>query len=271
MSVVIPYSRDADGLISSIHHVRHPDQSINWQAMLKPEHLYVRPEAVETLLVQFNVKSKWDLDVTKCKPNQLLVTLAGINYLAYLRGLKSVVPTPFQVTESEVVSTCQVAFIPNFENPEGLTVGAQASASLYSVSGSFQLYLATIAQNRAFVRAVRQALRIEILGNDELDNKANKAFEAALESGQNPLLAPAKTAVQESTTSSAITGVGLLADKCKARKISFDSLRVSALKIITDLNSDPNLWTDFRDIPPLDSYTLLRKIEEAETDKKGKK
>ncbi len=266
------FTRDDNGLVKGMPHVFDELGRVNWQKMLLPKHLYVNPDYQEQVMVRQNVKSKWDIDVTKCEDKELLVTLAGLKYLARLRGVEAVRVHDLHVSPTEVTSVCSIQFAPNYENPDGLTVEAQASASLYSVSGKFQLYLAAFAQNRAFTRAAKDGLGIEILGFEEVDFKASKAFEEALKSGDNPLVAASKptTPIDDEFKVSGFDANAFLARRCaelnKNGSHSFDKIKEHALTITADLKSDPNTWTGFADIDRLDACTLLEKIN-----KKGKK
>jgi hypothetical protein len=60
--------------------------------------------------------------------------------------------------------------MPNFESGGMMyRYSDAASATTDNTSGFGQQYLETIASNRAFVRAVRNALRIDIVGSDEIN------------------------------------------------------------------------------------------------------
>lgn len=259
--------------MSDIIYSRRPDGKINWRAHVPTEFLYVKPEYQAAVLMQQGVTKESQIDLTKVEDNKLRIKLGGINHVAHLRGIKSVIPSSIIVTQNEVTSICTVEFVPNEENPLGLTVGAQASASLYSVTGKFQLYLATIAQNRAFVRAVKQALQINILGDDEVDDGASKAFEEALKKGENPLLKPA---VQEEAPTkpdikawervrTVATQKGFSFDQIKARAIDlFNQCKTDAeLAKTSRLINDPNTWTGYDSLDGGDAYTILTLMEKA--------
>jgi hypothetical protein len=274
------FSRDDNGLIKNFPYKFDELNRIDWRALIPAKYLYVNPDYETEIKVRQNVKNKWDVDVTKCEDKELLVTLAGLKYLARLRGVDAVKVHDLHVSPTEVTSVCSIRFSPNFENPEGLTVEAQASASLYSVSGKFQLYLAAFAQNRAFVRAAKDALGIEILGFEEVDFKASRAFEEAVKGGNNPLLdnARAASAPREEAKTQTIAGFdgnAVLSRRCaeldKAGSHSFDKIKAHALTVRGELESDPESWSDFSSIPRKDSFVLLGKINDAADKKAAKK
>ncbi len=263
-----PLERDELGLLKTVKYPRRPDGSVDWRACLLPEHLYVNPKYEVELCTRFNVKKRWDVDVTKCEDEQLLVRLEGWNHLCFLRGIKAVTPGQPVALHGEVHMSVTVEFIPNFENPLGLIRGDSASASYYSEKDQFKLHLASMAFNKAFARAVRLALRVPIYGKDEFaDDSGAKAFEEALKNGN---LVTATTPTQDEFKVSGFDANAFLARRCaelnKNGSHSFDKIKEHALTITADLKSDPNTWTGFVDIDRLDACTLLEKIN-----KKGKK
>lgn len=275
----IPPLRGPDGLLLNVTYPRFPDGHVNWRGMLRPEHLYVNPDFEDELKMKFGVKSRRDIDVTKCADHQLLVLQEGWNHLCEMRGLEALIPGPITALPGEIHTTCTVKFVPNFENPLGLTVGDSASASLYSVSGSFQLHLAAMAFNRAFARAVRRALRIPIYGKDEYDPKANKEYENALKEGKSPIVAASKAeeSPEKSGQESGFFGTKPqddLARRCaklnKKGSHTFEKIKAAAIANPSAFETDPNTWTGFDTIPNRDVFTLLDKIQQAAENGKTK-
>ncbi len=254
---------------------RHPDNRINWRALVPTEFLYVKPEWQSSVLMQQGVLREEQIDLTKVEDSKLRIKIGGISHVAHLRGIKSIIPSGLVVTPTEVTSICTVEFLPNAENPQGLTVGAQASASLYSVTGKFQLYLATIAQNRAFVRAVKQALQINILGDDEVDDKASKAFEEALKKGENPLIQKSVETAEPVSGKPDIKAWERVRTVATQKGFTFEQIRTRAQEVYekckTDaelaktsrLNTDPATWTGFESLEGGDAYTLLTLMDKA--------
>lgn len=287
MSNIANSKRNVDGLIDGITYPVDENGFINWQGMFKPEHCYPKDaKAKEEIETRFNknFNKLTEEELFKVSPRQYLVTLAGINYLAWLRGIKSSIPQSPIVTQNEVTSVWVVEFIPNCEDVTGITVAGQASASLYSVSGAFQLHLAALAGNRAYIRAVRQALRIESLGKDEFDPEASAAYTQALKDGKTPveiLSTPPKTS-DSSHSVATITPQQTLAKRCGELGYTLAQIKGSASKIraemvsnpesakICRINGDPAIWNEFNDIQPLDCMTLLDKMNTAAS-KKSKK
>ena len=290
MTQITSSLRDENGFLKDRVYVKNDDGSVNWRKMIDAQYLYPR-EGRDREQIEARFGRKFEQltedEIAKIDDRQLLITLAGINNLAWLRGIKSSVPQPPVVTANEVTSVWVVEFIPNAEDPYGLTVAGQASASLYSVSGRFQLHLAALAGNRSYVRAVRQALRIEILGKDEFDPEASAAYEKSLKEngGKSPIaVAPIpEAAPQASSGLAAISPQDRLAERCRELGYSIEQIKASAQKVraemvdnpvsaqVTRINGDPGLWESFANIESLDCFTLLAKINTAAESKKTKK
>lgn len=274
-----PLERDELGLLKAFKYPRRNDGSIDWRACLLPEHLYVNPEFETELKTRFNVKSRWDVDVTKCEDKQLLVNQAGWNYLCFLRGLKAITPGQPVVLPGEVHMSVTVEFLPNFENPYGLIRGDSASASIYTEKPKFQLHLASMAFNKAFARAVRLALRVPIYGQDEFaDANASATFVEQVTKGNNPFK-PAASIESQSAQVNKPTPVGILEKLCTENKISFEALKKRAIEVRGELgyvaaeargdkpnvSFDPANWTGFNEdsIMVNDALILIGKIREA--------
>jgi hypothetical protein len=279
-----PDLRDDNGLLKSINHPRNPLGGVDWRKMIPPEYLYVSPDHQVEVMTTQNVRSKWDIDVSKCEDKQLLITLAGLKYLARLRGIQSAPAPTVHVSPTEATCVCSIEFVPNFENPDGLVVSGVGCASVYSVTGKFQLYLGTMAHNRAYTRAVRDALGIEILGYEEVDFKASAAFEKQLKEGSNPLIPSPPVAEPQFATSYTPDPLGLLQERCDKGNISFDVLKARAIEYRAELvyavamsagekmadSFDPVNWKGFTkdSISMGDALTLIDKIDAASTAKK---
>lgn len=269
MSTPNPFARDADGLDPKVS--KETDGRVNWRKHIPPQHLYVNPDYEEQLCARFNVKSRYDIDVSKVPDNQLLVALAGWQELLRLRGYKSLRYPILQSRDGACSATCEIEFTGNFEtNMQPVIHSESAGASYHSVSGKFQLHMEAMATNRAFARCVRTFLNVPIYGKDEFDPEANKAFEAKLKSGENPLIVPKdeETAKQDMS----IDPWGHFKAKCQNRKkpISFEAIKASALENKIDFTSDPATWVGFdreQGIPQRDIFTLSSKIDEAEAKK----
>ena len=273
MSGPANYQRDEFGLLKGVQHQFNEDNSVNWRACLLPEHLYVNPDYEKELKMQFGVTSRRQIDVSKVEDRKLLVLLDGWRHLLKLRGFKSVNIKMDSVTPEKAAATCSVELIGNYETGGiPITFSDSASASLYSVTGSFQLHLEAIAANRAFVRCVRAALGVKIYGKDEFDSDANAQYLKDLEGG----LTPQKIVTTETGTSkpdikawervrTVATQNNFTFEQIKARAIElYEKCRTDVeLAKTSRLINDPSTWTGFDSLDGGDAYTILTLMEKA--------
>ena len=132
--------------------------------MVKNEHLVPNRQKTE------------ETDVSKLSDDKVLIRLAGIKDLAKLRGYKSITYKPMTVSLDIVAMICRIEWIGNFEtNFEPIIFESMADATVNNTKSFAQNFLSTIAENRAFVRAVRNFLSIHIVGEDEMPSTASEA------------------------------------------------------------------------------------------------
>tara|TARA_Y100000310_G_scaffold344284_1_gene456213 strand:+ start:3371 stop:4072 length:702 start_codon:yes stop_codon:yes gene_type:complete len=150
-------TRDTDGLIKGVDYIFNEDGLIDWRKMIKVEHLVPNKDRTS------------ETDVTKLKDNQLIILLGGIKDLAQIRGYTDVAYKVTSPSPDYVVSTCSISWLPNYET-EGrpVTFSAIGDASPNNTKSFARHFLGPIAENRAFVRCVRNFLRINIVGAEEL-------------------------------------------------------------------------------------------------------
>jgi hypothetical protein len=241
------WKRDEHGLLESVDYTFNEDGSVNWRAMISPEHLYPNkgwfemrkmpaPESIEGL-----------------EDHQLLIKLGGIKELAKLRGIDTVNYDIVESSEERSVVKCVVTFICNYENPthlcsdHGAKFSSIANATLHNTNGFAAKFLECIAENRAFVRTVRNFLGIHIVGADEIDSSKDKS----------PIVAP-----PSSSGAKDISPQGILKDKAGT---DFNSFLVKLRKLYTDgkYENDPEViktWKDYKDIPAKECRKLLKLV-----------
>lgn len=110
----------------------------------------------------------------KAGEDNMLIKLSGFKFLAHLRGISSVEyrhigentficevafeQTSFKISEEKTITL-----------PKGRFCGV-ASATEANTSYPFSLFLPSMAENRAFIRAIKMAFNINVLGTEELEN-----------------------------------------------------------------------------------------------------
>ena len=159
-NALVRVKRDEDGLITEpkVEYSFDANGFIDWRKMLNDEWLYPNP-----------TKHPASADVSKLKDSDLCVLLQGYKELAQVRGYTDVTYDVTSPSADYVIATCTITWKPNYETEnEAVIFSAIGDASPANTNGFGALYLGPMAENRAFVRCVRNFLKIGIVGRDEL-------------------------------------------------------------------------------------------------------
>lgn len=279
--IAVPvFERDLEtGLVKGKVYARRADGRVDWVKMIPPEHIVFNSKderMAKAIEVAYGKPAK-DLvyaDVLaegkEVDPRHILVLLMGWMELFALRG-GNAQPRIAHVTSyppeaANVTCECTIDWFPNQEEPNGFTSYGTADATMSNTGGWG--YLAAMAGNRAFARAVKQGLRIPILAFDEIAKK------------------DASFAMQESGPTTAITStpmaVGPQASLEKAANggnFTFDAVKKAALMRWTEdtkalekepatvrrIENDPTDWAAWADVPARDCTTLIHLIKSKQT------
>jgi len=239
------FKRNEHGLLESVDYVFNEDGSVNWRAMIKLEHLYPNKDWFEYR------KMPVPDSVDGLDDNQLLIKLSGIKELARLRGLHNVTYDITESSDTRVVVQCLISWISNYESNGTQTFSSIANATTNNTNGFAAKFLECIAENRAFVRCVRNFLNIHIVGGDEIDSSKNKA--------------PIDTTNISKTTD--ISPQGILSKNLqdKVGVSSFEGFKdwLRALYKEGQYDGDTDqvkTWNSFKDIPAKECRKLLKLI-----------
>ena len=239
------YKRNELGLLEGVNYEYNEDGSVNWRAMIAPEHLYPNKGWFEMR------NQPMPQSIEGLADNQLLIKLSGIKELAKLRGFNRVHYDVIKCELDHVSVKCEINWIPNFENPKtesdflppSISFEDLANATVDNTSSFAQKFLETIAANRAFVRCVRNFLNVHIVGADEIDNSGGKP----------------PTLIQASNKDK-FSPINLLMDKTGLSEEEFttfkDILR-SLWKSGQYKNEAVGEWEQWSDIPKNDIMKLL--------------
>jgi len=168
-------TRNEHGLVNdgSIKYVYTPEGLVDWRKMIKPQFLAPNKQNFEKRgkAVPTSIEGLDDRD--------LVILLAGIKDLAQIRGYREVKHNIISPAADYIASSCSIEWIPNFET-EGRTVifSAIGDASPFNTNSFGKNYLGPIAENRAFVRAVRNFLKINIVSQEEIGAAGGAGAEA---------------------------------------------------------------------------------------------
>ena len=229
-SLLTAIKRDENGLISQpkVEYIFGEDGFVNWRKMVKPEHLVPNRQRTK------------ETDVSSLEDKDLLILLGGIKELAQVRGYSSVGYKVEAPSRDYVVAVCKIDWIPNFETESReVSFSAIGDASPGNTSSFAQDYLGPIAENRAFVRCVRNFLRINVVGQDEVGSaKANSSDQVAVASGD---FSP-KTH---------------LASLMKQKGITFDKLKI---KLVNEKYDNAAEIEKLEDIPNMKVFELIERL-----------
>jgi hypothetical protein len=225
-------TRNKYGLIDDINlnYIFNDDGAINWRKMVKTEHLVPNRQKTQ------------ETDVSKLQDKDLLILLGGIKELAQIRGYTKVEYNVVSATESYFATSCRITWIPNYETDgREIVFEALADATCNNTKSFARFFLAAIAENRAFVRCVRNFLKINIVSQEEL--------------GDAKLLDEAVT-IQDNPTSPHV----LLEKVMKDRGVTFEVLKNKLIK--EKFDNAENLNT-INDIPKVKIFELIDRIKKA--------
>lgn len=230
------FSRDEFGLLECVNYNFNEDNTINWRSMINKEHLVPNRDALKN---QKDVNLK-EVDVTALQDNQLLILLAGIKELAQIRGYKNVRYDVIQAQPDYVAVKCTIDWLANYETSnQEVSFSALADAHLDNTKDFAKNFLMAIAENRAFVRAVRSFLKINIVGNDEMGKTTH-----------------IDTEIESSVT--ATQPIALLQKTMDEHKITFEQVKNGAVQ---KKMAGAENWNNLDDISPLSMFTIISGIK----------
>ena len=250
-----PYRDPSTGLVNGVTYTRDSKGRIDWKSMIDPAYIVFNRKMDEELTKAYGAGHDKLVyaDVVKEKAvddKHILILLQGFVELAELRGYVAAPVSIVHVTPGQnVTAQCHITWIPNIEEPYQKTSSGEADAT-YENTGGFG-YLAAVAGNRAFTRAVRRGLRIPILGFDEIAEKETLT--------ETPTSSSSKNALDPHV---------ILQKAAEEQKTSFEQIKKGALAKKDKFQSDPATWTDFDSVPPTDCATVIGLLRAKATAKK---
>lgn len=237
------FTRNADGLVEGVEYHYNDDWTINWRKMIKPEFLVPNKE-------HFERRGQPIPSTTEgLNDNQMLILLGGIKHLARLRGYRSVEHRIVESSPSYCAVETRISWLPNIETGgQEVTFTSLADATARNMNGFAANFPAAIAENRGFVRAVRNFLGIDIAGQDELGGKKDAEEETQDTASVGKPLAFLK---------------GLLARE----NVTFETFKN---RMIKDEYVGAGDWDSFEDIKESDALGLITRVTELLAEKKAR-
>lgn len=243
------FRRNDCGLIEGVKYVYNGDNTVNWRAMVKPEYLVIN-RVYKDKLEESTGKPFNEINPLEVEDKYLLILLAGLKELAQIRGYNRVSYNVAAAGRDYVGVACEIEWIPNYETGmKPVTFSSLADASHNNTFSWASNYLAAIAENRAFVRAVRNYLSIHVVSHEEIGptEKSNQVRSAEQDAPLNPT-----------------SPHGILEVKLKERNKTFVKLKQDW---INKGNIEAETWQSISDIPINDVWTILEAIKEADSKK----
>lgn len=242
---VAKFKRDEHGLLINTNYIFKDDGSVFWKEMIPKKDIVVNTDYFEKR--QMAVPTSID----GLEDKQLLVLLSGLKELMKLRGVEQVTRDVIECNHERAVVRCRIVFTENYETRAGMPVIFEevANATVANTNSFASMFLETIASNRAFVRALRNGLRIDIVGSDELasfvQTEKNEPTEGA--EAWNALAEAAK----EYSTAKHPEG--------------FKNFAEFKAVLIEKKTEGAEGWQDWKDIPPSTIFKLISLLKKAKT------
>tara|TARA_R100000008_G_scaffold67884_1_gene44995 strand:+ start:15579 stop:16295 length:717 start_codon:yes stop_codon:yes gene_type:complete len=223
------FERNKYGLLEdkNVQYQFNTDGTVNWRKMIKPEFLVANRDRTD------------ETDISKLDDSELIILLGGLKDLANIRGYHSVNYTVTHASPEYVCVSCSIVWIGNYETENGESVLFQsvADAGLNNTEGFGQMYLAAIAENRAFCRAVRNFLRINIVAKEEIKN--------------------VKISKPSSSVNSASPDI-FLSNLMKEKKIDFINIKN---KMVKEAVAGAEKWNSVKDIPRIKMFEIIERMQ----------
>lgn len=222
--------------------LKKPNGRIDWKQYIPNEYIVLNREAFAKrgiIVDDLSLEEQAELKENSHE-SCLLVLLAGFKTVAETRGWKTCDVSLVETRPGYVAIKCSIEFNPNSDDCNGRMISAIANATSENTDGVFQNYLERIAENRAFICAVKAGLGINILGADELPVKEVDIIVSSKQDGPK-----IQDALKRKLEKIGMTEQELL-EKLRKRISEYPQARE---------------WQKISDIPPQTAMVLLGKIE----------
>jgi hypothetical protein len=241
--------RNEYGLLKNLHYTFTEDGFVDWRRLIKPEFLVINKQYQETLEKKHK-KPLTEIDIVKdgVEDKHLLILLAGIKWLAAIRGFRSV-RYNWTNNENAAYCACDIDWIPNYEtNNEPVCFQSLAECNDGNTSGIFKAFKLSLAENRAFTRCVRNFLKINIVGQEEVAGTKNNIEDSVEE-------------VRPGTPAAA------LQNYLDSRSLNWGKVREAISQNKKDKYPDIDSWQSLTAIPPQEILKIIADLKAKENGK----
>lgn len=157
------FKRNEYGLLCDVNYVYNENGTIDWRKMISPEFLVPNKQYFE------RKKKTVPTSIEGLEDRELIILLGGIKELAQIRGYEAVNYKAISPSHDFVSAVCSIVWLPNYETEDRhVEFSAMGDAHPQNTNNFVRNYLSTIAENRSFVRCVRNFLRVNIVSQEEI-------------------------------------------------------------------------------------------------------
>jgi hypothetical protein len=239
----IEFKRNSYGLLEHVNYKFDENGLVDYRDMIPRQYLVLNRQKEAEIQKVYGktmdeAQKAFQAGEIEIEDKYLLILLAGIKYLSTLRGFSSV---SYQLYPKQdgISAVCAINWVKNYEtNNQEVFFSSMADATYDNTQSFAKLYLTATAENRAFVRAVRNFLRIHIVGQDEVGT--GKFAES-----------------EEQTVTSAPTPHKILQDILDKKNSSFEIIKK---KYITEGFEGAAEWKSITDIPKSTVLEIIGRI-----------
>lgn len=224
--------RSSQGYYANINYPKNEFGRINWKEMIPKEYLVVNKEYFD------RVGKPYPAEAEGLRDQELLVLLNGFKWLARIRGYNellfpTIVSSPYHCTVE-----CRIKWIPCEDNDYQTDISSGIGDATPDNTTSFtKFYLGPMAENRSFVRCVRNYLNISILGKEEIGDIKKE---------------------QKSSQSESQGLVEKLQNLMLEKKISFENIKA---KLISEGLTEASVFTELKQIPTVRVFDLITRLK----------
>lgn len=220
-----------------------------WKALIPSKYIDIGNEWLSQNGIELKGTTEEQKEELKerCGEENLIIKLAGFKHLAHLRGMSCVDYEIRNVSDKHVTAICTISFesvtvtdkdgeIHSFPRT---TISGVANATESNTSYPYSMFLESMAENRSFIRAIKTAFNINILGAEEL--KIQPSTASSMLDGEEGCASP------QDSLRMAVQGKGK----------DFADLKESLRKKKWEGYEE---WNDFSDIPAEQCFLIITSI-----------
>jgi hypothetical protein len=232
MSTDKKFQRNASGLLVSppVDYAFNEDGSVDWRKMVARHYLVPNKQRTN------------ETDVSSLEDRDLLILLGGIKELAQIRGFANVSYNVVAASQEYFATSCTIEWLPNYETDgREISFSSLADAHIDNTYSFASNFLAATAENRAFVRCVRNFLKINIVGQEEMGGGSQK-----------------QTTFAKGATKTDSNPATLLEKVMDSKNVTFDMIKG---RLVEEDFKGADSFSSIKDIPKTKTFELIARLK----------